>query len=52
VYALYGKLLGRAPDQGGWDYWAGQVVTSGDIALATSLATSLEYYNRAQFRFP
>ncbi|MEY2571251.1 MAG: large repetitive protein, partial [Acidimicrobiaceae bacterium] len=52
VFLLYGQLLGRAPDQGGWDYWAGQVVSAGDISLATSLATSLEYYNRAQFRFP
>jgi hypothetical protein len=52
VKYLYLALLGRLPDQGGWDFWANQVVSSGDIALATSLATSIEYYNRAQLRFP
>ena len=31
-------------------YWAGRVVREGDIALATSLAASQEYFERAQTR--
>lgn len=52
VKALYAHLLGRAPDAGGLSYWAGQILTSGDLALAANLATSAEYLNRAQARFP
>lgn len=49
---LYEALLQRDPDQGGWDYWAGRVVTDGDIALAVNLASSSEYFNLAHGRFP
>lgn len=47
VAALYQTLLGRAPDQSGWDYWANLIGTQGDLALAASLASSDEYYTRA-----
>ena len=52
VRSLYQDLLGRAPDAAGLTYWAGRVVTHGDLALAVSLASSGEYQNRANLRFP
>lgn len=52
VTALYQHLLGRPPDPAGLTYWAGQILTSGDLALAANLASSTEYLNRAQSRFP
>ncbi|MCU1452921.1 MAG: domain protein beta Propeller, partial [Acidimicrobiales bacterium] len=52
VTKLYEELLGRAPDAGGRSYWAGRILNEGDIALASFLAGSSEYYQRAQTRFP
>ncbi len=52
VTDLYQKLLHRGPDSDGLVYWAGQILTKGDIALATSLASSTEYYTSAHDRFP
>lgn len=51
VQGLYDALLGRAAEASGATYWAGRVVREGDIALATNLAASQEYYDRAQARF-
>ena len=48
VKALYQTLLGRAPDPGGWNFWANQITTVGDLALAANLASSEEYYARAR----
>lgn len=50
VRNLYLKLLNREPEPGGWDYWAGQVLKTGDLALAADLAASPEYYDRSQTR--
>jgi GH25 family lysozyme M1 (1,4-beta-N-acetylmuramidase) len=52
VAALYQALLGRAPDQGGWDYWAGVILPRGDLALAANLASSDEYYGNATVPIP
>lgn len=51
VDRLYRTLLGRAPEQGGWDYWAGVIPAKGDLALAANLASSYEYYGRAADRY-
>ncbi len=51
VSALYTALLQRAPDPGGWDYWASRVGASGDLVLAAQLASSDEYYGLAWTRF-
>lgn len=50
VKTLYEKLLRRGPDRAGWDYWANQILRRGDITLAMDLASSSEYYRRAQTR--
>lgn len=50
VTQLYLTLLGRDPDFGGQTYWAGVVVAQGDLSLAAQLATSDEYFARAQTR--
>ena len=47
VEALYQTLLGRAPDVAGWNFWAARIQSSGDLALASSLAASTEYDARA-----
>jgi hypothetical protein len=52
VVLLYELLLGRAPDTDGLAYWAGRIVTTGDLALAVNLVVSPEYVGRAQVRFP
>ncbi len=52
VTDLYQKLLHRDPDHGGLLYWAGRILDEGDIALAVNLASSNEYYSRAQTRYP
>ena len=52
VTALYQELLGRGTDAGGLTFWADQILTKGDISLAANLANSIEYFNRAQTRFP
>ena len=51
VKALYGTLLGRGPDVAGGNYWAGRVVSSGDLVLAANLAESAEYYGDAWDRY-
>jgi hypothetical protein len=48
VTGLYQSLLGRGPDPVGRDYWAGQVLSQGDIALAASLASSDEYFAKTR----
>lgn len=48
VTDLYEQLLHRQPDAGGLSYWAGVVGSEGDLALAAYLASSTEYFNRAQ----
>ncbi len=52
VRVLYTELLDRAPDAAGLEYWAGRIATTGDLVLAVHLATSPEYVDRAQVRFP
>lgn len=51
VEALFATLLGRAPDAGGWSYWAGVLSNGRDLDLATVLAASDEYFARAAQRF-
>lgn len=45
VIGLYETLLQR-PDAGGLAYWAGQLATKSDLALASNLAASDEYFRR------
>jgi hypothetical protein len=52
VDRLYQELLGRDGDAGGVDYWAGRLTREGDLALAVDLASSGEYLDRAQIRYP
>ncbi len=48
VREMYLKFLGREPDAGGLAHWT-QVLSSGDdLALASVLAASDEYWNRTQ----
>nr|MBA2282710.1 DUF4214 domain-containing protein [Acidimicrobiia bacterium] len=59
VRDLYCTLLDRGPEgspgdsnpvgpaDDGWTFWARQILTQGDLALATSLATSNEYFNHS-----
>jgi len=49
--SLYQSLLHRAPDPAGRSYWAGIILTRGDLALAVDLAGSAEYFETAQARF-
>ena len=52
VDALYHRFLNRGPDPSGKKYWAGKVLTQGDIALAKNLTSSNEYFNKAAIRYP
>lgn len=52
VTALYQQLLHRGTDPGGLAFWAGQILTKGDISLAVNLASSDEYYTNAHNRYP
>lgn len=52
VRGLYQMLLGRTPSGADVDYWSPRIMTQGDLALATSLASLQEYFDRAQSRFP
>lgn len=47
VKALYQKFLGRGPDAGGLEYWAGVLKSGDDLALAGFLASSDEYFSKA-----
>ena len=49
VALLYQSLLGRAPDPSA-SGWSAVVAREGDLSLAATLATSAEYYDRAQVR--
>jgi len=51
VRALYEVLLQREPDSTGWPFWTARVLTLGDIALAVDVASSAEYWQKAQGRF-
>lgn len=48
VTRLYQEILGRAPDGPGREYWAGRLRTTNDVRLAASLASTAEFYERAQ----
>src|SRR5688572_28296323 len=48
VTALYDGILGRTPDDDGRDYWAEQLKKVNDVRLATQLASSPEFFDRAQ----
>jgi hypothetical protein len=52
VDRLYQDLLGRDSDAAGRDFWAARITTQGDLALAVNLASSAEYLDRAQLRYP
>lgn len=47
VHTLYQEILDRAPDTTGRDHWASQLSRLGDVVLASTLATSTEYWNLA-----
>lgn len=47
VSSLYDSLLGRTPDHAGHAYWSEVLQDGQDIRLATFLASSAEYYERA-----
>ena len=47
VKALYQEILNRAPDAGGLTHWVRQLSTMGDVVLASTLASSPEYWQRA-----
>jgi len=51
VRGLYQDLLGRTPGASDVAYWSPRILTQGDLALAVSLASMAEYYDRAQDRF-
>lgn len=50
VNNLYGALLGRCADPTGLTGWSRVVAAEGDLALAAALASSEEYWERAQNR--
>ncbi len=52
IQALYHTLLGRGADQSGLSSWPAVVRAQGDLALASSIAESPEYFARASSRFP
>lgn len=52
VTALYQKLLSRGPDPVGLAFWKVQVLSTGDLALASQIAGSQEYWEKALVRFP
>lgn len=51
VVALYQALLGRGPDPTGLATWTRRLLDGHDVNLASTLATSQEYFNRAGARF-
>jgi len=48
VTRLYRSVLGREPDRAGWDHWAQALLVVGDVRLAAVLASSDEFFTRAQ----
>ena len=51
VDALYQTLLSRGPDPIGWAFWKVQVLSTGDLVLATQIAGSQEYWEKANVRY-
>ena len=51
VEALYQTLLNREPDPTGWPYWTNTVLSTGDLVLATQIAGSQEYWEKAHTRY-
>jgi hypothetical protein len=51
VEALYVTLLFREPDPTGWPVWTQTVLTTGDLVLATQIAGSGEYWEKAWARY-
>ncbi len=51
VQSLYQTLLTRDPDPIGWSFWKEQVLSTGDLVLATQIAGSQEYWNKAHVRY-
>ena len=47
VRALYDEVLGRAPDAAGQAHWVRQLSTMGDVVLASTLASSEEFWLRS-----
>lgn len=47
VATLYREILGRRPDSSGHVYWANRLLVTGDVVLASFLASSPEFYTRA-----
>ena len=52
VQALYQALLGRSASTADASYWSSRILTQGDLALASTLASMQEYFDRSQTRFP
>jgi hypothetical protein len=52
VQALYQALLGRSASTADASYWSARILTQGDLALASTLASMQEYFDRSQTRFP
>lgn len=48
VTRTYRSVLGRDPDAGGLAYWADRLLVLDDVDLAAYLASSAEYFARAQ----
>ena len=51
VQALYQTLLLRDPDPVGWAWWKVTVLSTGDLVLATQIAGSQEYREKANIRY-
>lgn len=47
VTALYQEILSRNPDSTGMQHWSTQLRSMGDVVLASTLASSTEFWNRA-----
>ncbi|MCR6491767.1 hypothetical protein LJB74_04755 [Cellulomonas sp. P24] len=52
VNAAYQVYLGRSADPSGLSSWAPVLLAQGEGQLRSALVGSLEYWNRAQTRFP
>lgn len=48
VTGLYQSILGREPDVAGREHWAERLLRDDDVRLAEMIATSQEFFNRAQ----
>ncbi|QYG92507.1 hypothetical protein HC251_08670 [Iamia sp. SCSIO 61187] len=52
VQRIYQALLGRAASSEDASYWSSRIATQGDLALASTIASMQEYFDRCQTRFP